>query len=254
MTDKLSRELSKAESQELKEHERTIRNTSGAFVACGLALKAIREKRLYRATHHSFENYCQEVHGWGRQRAFLLIEAAELKKSLPKDVQNFVQLPSQATALLGVPKPSQRDILKKAARSGKVTARSIREAAKESKPEVQKDETGIAIPDAILEDWARADETGNRLLRMISTLRTEIKKGFDDEDIIFREVTQGINADLNNAYATIKGIVPHAVCTSCQGHGRSKCNLCKGRGWISKFLFDTAIPEETKKVRQKASV
>ncbi|MGH7969718.1 MAG: hypothetical protein ACREIC_13420, partial [Limisphaerales bacterium] len=49
----------------------------------GTALLAIREGRLYRATHPSFEAYCQERWGIGRSYASRVIGAAERIKLLP---------------------------------------------------------------------------------------------------------------------------------------------------------------------------
>lgn len=46
-----------------------------AFVAAGAALSAIRDAKLYRETHATFEGYCQERWGLSRPRAYQLIEA-----------------------------------------------------------------------------------------------------------------------------------------------------------------------------------
>jgi hypothetical protein len=55
--------LTRAEAADLVNHERTIKSTQDAFVACGHALEAIRDERLYRALHCTFEAYCKER--WG---------------------------------------------------------------------------------------------------------------------------------------------------------------------------------------------
>ncbi|SMB89156.1 hypothetical protein [Deinococcus hopiensis] len=52
------------------------------FVAVGEALLTIRERRLYRAEHKTFGDYCEHVWGWSRQRAQQLIDAAATSQVL----------------------------------------------------------------------------------------------------------------------------------------------------------------------------
>jgi hypothetical protein len=52
--------LSDEERRELRESEETIRRGAGAWLATGLALIAIRDKRLHRETHSTLEAYCWE--------------------------------------------------------------------------------------------------------------------------------------------------------------------------------------------------
>ena len=48
------------------------------FVEVGKALAKIRDGRLYRETHATFEAYCAERWGWSRVRAHQLIESSEV--------------------------------------------------------------------------------------------------------------------------------------------------------------------------------
>lgn len=129
-------------------------------------------------------------------------------------------------------------------------ARQIKPKKSET-PEAQLDRTGYAIPESILFDWNRADGTSKSLLSQISNVRSELKNALKEEDIIFREVTNSTVADLDNAYTSIKCVAPYAVCTSCQGHNRKKCSLCKGRGFISEFAWRSFVPAEIKRLRGK---
>jgi len=52
------------------------------FVEVGKALAKIRDGRLYRETHATFEAYCAERWGWSRVRAHQLIESSEVAKML----------------------------------------------------------------------------------------------------------------------------------------------------------------------------
>jgi len=48
------------------------------FVEVGQALMKIRDARLYRETHETFESYCRERWGWSRRHANRTIQAAEV--------------------------------------------------------------------------------------------------------------------------------------------------------------------------------
>jgi hypothetical protein len=140
--------------------------------------------------------------------------------------------------------------VEKIERGEKTVTQVARETkAKKEKPEAQLDRTGYPIPDSILFDWNRAAETSKALLSHISAVRSELRNAFKEQDIIFAEVTNTTEADLNNAYTSLKCVGPYAVCTSCQGHNRKKCSLCKGRGFISEFAWRSFVPAEIKKMR-----
>jgi hypothetical protein len=121
--------------------------------------------------------------------------------------------------------------------------------AKPEKPTEQLDKTGYPIPDSILDDWNRADETSRLMLSQISKLKSQLKAGLDNKGIIFAEVTNTSIADFTNAYSSIKCVVPYAVCTSCQGHHRKQCSLCRTRGFISEFAWRSFVPSEVKALR-----
>ena len=121
--------------------------------------------------------------------------------------------------------------------------------AKAAKPIAELDKTGYPIPESIVDDWRRAQDTARHMLSAISNLRSELKTALSESDVIFAEVTNTTVADLDNAYTSIKCVTPYAVCTSCQGHNRKKCSLCKGRGFISEFAWRSFVPAEIKKMR-----
>ncbi len=49
-----------------------------AFYKSGLALKELRFRRLYRSTHKSFEQYCQDRFGFQRRYPYYLIDAVDV--------------------------------------------------------------------------------------------------------------------------------------------------------------------------------
>jgi hypothetical protein len=62
----------------LVELERVIERGQQTFVEVGMALLEIRDSRLYRASHGTFEDYCRERWGWTHRHANRVIEASEV--------------------------------------------------------------------------------------------------------------------------------------------------------------------------------
>jgi hypothetical protein len=63
---------------QLAAHERTIERGMTTFVDVGRALAAIRDGRLYRESHATFEEYCKTRWGWSKRHCDRLIGAAEV--------------------------------------------------------------------------------------------------------------------------------------------------------------------------------
>ena len=72
-------ELTEAEVAELHRLELKVER---AFYEAGAALREIRDKRLYRSTHRTFEQYCQDRFGFQRAHSYRLIEAAAIVDNL----------------------------------------------------------------------------------------------------------------------------------------------------------------------------
>ncbi len=47
-----------------------------AFFEAGKALMELRNRRLYRSTHRTFEDYCRDRFGYSRRQPYLLMEAS----------------------------------------------------------------------------------------------------------------------------------------------------------------------------------
>ena len=58
------------------------RKVERAFYEAGMALKQLRDRRLYRSSHKTFESYCRDRFGYGRDAAYLKIVAAEVYDNL----------------------------------------------------------------------------------------------------------------------------------------------------------------------------
>ncbi len=70
--------LTSIEISRLDSCEKVIERGLESFVEVGDALLTIRDNRLYRQTHSTFEKYCRERWGLKRQRAYELIGAYEV--------------------------------------------------------------------------------------------------------------------------------------------------------------------------------
>ena len=58
------------------------REVERAFYRAGCALKELRDRRLYRSSHKTFQEYCQDRFGFTRRRSDYLISAAEVVDNL----------------------------------------------------------------------------------------------------------------------------------------------------------------------------
>lgn len=70
--------LTEIEADNLAHHEATIRAGLDTFVEVGQALAAIRDGRLYRTTHGTFEDYCGARWKLSVRRAYEFIASAEV--------------------------------------------------------------------------------------------------------------------------------------------------------------------------------
>ncbi|MBD6621311.1 hypothetical protein FNW02_37920 [Komarekiella sp. 'clone 1'] len=81
-------ELSEAEQRDRLHLERRVER---AFFEAGKALAELRDRRLYRSTHSTFEEYCKDRFGFERRHPYRLIEAAGVVDNLIKMCPNWTQ-------------------------------------------------------------------------------------------------------------------------------------------------------------------
>lgn len=103
-----------------------------SFVAVGLALYRIRDSQSYKHKYSTFEDYCQERHGWTRQRGNQLIDAAKVVGTLTTNVDTLNE--AQARELGRVPEPLRAEVLEHASEGGHLTADKIRRAREDALP------------------------------------------------------------------------------------------------------------------------
>lgn len=87
------------EVPELTEQEQSDRlllerKVERAFFEAGKALMELRDRRLYRSTHSTFEEYCKDRFSYNRSRSYQLIDAASVVDNLHKCPQFVDILPT----------------------------------------------------------------------------------------------------------------------------------------------------------------
>lgn len=115
--------LTRPELVVLDDCEATIERGLKTFVEVGSALAMIRDNRLYRAEHATFEAYCAERWGFTDRRARQLIDAAAIGTMVP------VESERQARELARVPEAERAEVWQQTVErtDGKPTAAAIRE-------------------------------------------------------------------------------------------------------------------------------
>jgi hypothetical protein len=286
----MSNEITSQEFADLARLEATIQAGKITFVAVGLALTEIREKRLYRKDYDTFDEYCEIRWGWTRQRASQLIGAAAVvqelnllpvNKKLSTIVDSAKKLPaiidseSLAREIGKIPPQRRSEVVEKAAASGRpLTARTIAEIAKpileaEITGGLEKtkssltgasgkfDKEGHPIPAKIIGVWIRAESEAASAAQLVSKLRSVFNDARDEGDVIYREIFylggyQANMALLDTLFSNIKLIAPHGVCTACQGVLPETCTFCRGCGFLSAFAYKMYALDTVKAMRKKA--
>jgi hypothetical protein len=82
-------ELTEEEQRDRLHLERRVER---AFFEAGKALTELRDRRLYRSTHKTFEDYCRERFGFSRRQPYHLIEAAVIFDNLVEKCERNVHI------------------------------------------------------------------------------------------------------------------------------------------------------------------
>ncbi len=112
----------------LSECETVIEKGLSTFIEVGNALLEIRDNRLYREFHSTFEDYCRERWGFNRAHAYRFIDAAETIKNLSPIGDILPATESQARPLSQLPPEQQREVWQQVVNSGeKITASLVQQ-------------------------------------------------------------------------------------------------------------------------------
>ncbi|MCC5805457.1 MAG: hypothetical protein JJU00_03925 [Opitutales bacterium] len=118
--------LDGVERTDLQYNEGIIAKGIDTFKKVGEALARIRDGRLYRESHTTFEEYCRERWNMKRAHAYRMITAAEVASP----IGDKITAESQARELAKIPEERRAEVVERAteASGGRLTAAAIREA------------------------------------------------------------------------------------------------------------------------------
>lgn len=165
--------LTDDEHQELQHCEEIIRDGIKVFIQVGTALKIIREKRLYRGTHNTFDEYVDQR--WGihsRQAAAQKIIAANIALRLSNKFDTSEICLTHALELQGLDDEGMETVwrvVKDTAPDGKVTAKHVKSVVNVFRDALATGAidggTGHSIPAAGALHAAITEETYERMKR-----------------------------------------------------------------------------------------
>jgi hypothetical protein len=121
--------LNQAAQVALADCEQRIERGLKTFIDVGQALAEIRDSRLYRGTHETFEVYLEQRWQMSRSYAHRMIAAAEVVLPIGNIGLPTPSTESQARELAKVPEPERADVWREAVErtNGKPTAAAVRE-------------------------------------------------------------------------------------------------------------------------------
>lgn len=102
------------------------------FIDVGQALAEIRDSRLYKGTHDTFESYLEQRWNMSRSYAHRMIAAAEVVLPMGNIEGQAPTNERQTRALAAVPEPERAEVWREAVEQtgGKPTAKAVTEIAK----------------------------------------------------------------------------------------------------------------------------
>jgi hypothetical protein len=113
------------------------------------------------------------------------------------------------------------------------------------RPKPLLDATGIKVPPEILALWNRRVEI-QELLHNVAVIKHTASR--DNDKLIDALDRDAIASLTNQLKSELQAAIPYAVCPTCNGVKSTMSCICKGRGYLSKFVWDTCVPIETKKI------
>ena len=174
--------MSPEETSRLAELEEVIKADIKGFIRVGMALKEIKEKRLYRSKQVTWELYLKNEWDIGKSYADYKMRAVDVLENLKQTSTMVEVLPKnerQIRPLTLIPPDQQAAAWKKAiSRSGgKVNALAVMKEVKEIL-EAKKDEEKSGIQKDIVKEVTVPDDFSNQLTKLIEILALYRKSGW----------------------------------------------------------------------------
>lgn len=243
--------LTATEAKSLTSCERTIEKGLKTCFEVGEALAHIRDNRLYRGSHKTFETYCQDRWGWSRQRASQLILASEIEKGLSTTVDK-PKNEAHSRPLSKLPKEDRSEVWERAVASAPkdedgepvITVKHVEKTVQEwVDPEPEQElETDVhydyleqPLTDqqaAVFDHEPLIDET----IGLLKAVQRNAKQ--------LSETTAGkflnlklLRAATKDAIGYLEATRPYALCPYCDGR---KCTACANVGIVPKEVLEQA--------------
>jgi hypothetical protein len=160
----IAAELPLSEAARLKELERIIGKGQQDI---GAALREIRNQRFYRATHTSFEEYCQQRWEMSHRQANRLIQVAEIADNVGQICPTQRNANAALLELAGLKPPEQRGAWKETTKKNpKPTAKEVRKTIEDREDRVKRHRRRVELNgirelleagEAGLVPWARLE-------------------------------------------------------------------------------------------------
>ena len=124
------RKLSSDEARQLQRLEKIIKSGWATFLGVGEALAEVRDRKLYRENHATFNLYCRDELGYSRGYAYKLIDSAEVRSqfSRVKDIAVKPVTEAQCRELVRLEPAKRLEVWKRAVEKAgdhPVTARIV---------------------------------------------------------------------------------------------------------------------------------
>lgn len=246
----------------LAENEVIISRGLMNFVETGRALLQIREQKQYReAGHKTFEDYVSSRWQMGRAHAYRFIEAAKVEENLspigdktePPKTESVARAVSQASK----DPETQREIWVEATSvTPEPTAADVKQAAErvaaakaeEPKPHPSVNSVFDHFKVAVHDDFVPAFESRKEfkaILSKISGLKQDIQSLCEEAGGSWIDA-QDVERLCNELRRAVRFGMPYTECGRCKRSDvkRSKCQSCKGRGWLCEAAYNTQSAED----------
>ena len=262
-------ELTTTDTTRLRECEDKIDSSLRSFVDIGDALLEIRESRLYRDEHTTFERYCQERWNITKSRANQLISASRLVENLENEDANGVLPSSESVAreLQRADADRQHDVWSQAVSSAPrganneavVTARHVRETIEQlttgttPRPptdESPRDGAGEPIPECVMPEYETRLELG-LIAAAVSQGAAKVRQ-MDGQRGMALISHQEIDRLLQQGREEIRFGAFHVVCPVCSGNGSiadgTPCEHCRYTGYLNRRMHAMHQPDQDEEI------
>jgi hypothetical protein len=185
--------LTAGERRALEECEGLLERGLGTFFEVGNALLTIRESRLYRDTHSTFKQYCQDRWSIGHSYAWRVMGAAERLKllpssnQLPKPANEFQMRPFLKLAPEEFPGAWKRAV--KTAKEGKVTTKVVQAVIRELLP---KNHDQVRAGRKGKRGKSKGKWPGGQVLALLTEAKRQVQKGETDKALEALERIEGL--------------------------------------------------------------